>query len=579
MDITTFLTDKPKINIFSQLRNREVNASRIKLKLINIYKLFYDFQGDNNPNKGFKCIFDDFFKLSSTTTKFFEKNLTTTLKNVKYISDTPVIIDLTSDREYNTKEGTFRIYDFIDYINSKIAGVDIKKKINNFYISEDKETLYIIEDAYLVKFNIENQNILSILNKLPYISSTDNMINLKKLNRNIYRSTNDVQMFKFRFNGSNVNIVFNIKNRDTDITLDGNIKDWYYTDASFENGSIIRQIIYITHKDYKKFNKLCLKNKTSFKINLHRVYKILYESKDVYNSNLGFKCIYKDIFKSKTNKKNVILDFFESFSKKTKITKMCYCSTAFSSISAIIYDLNALNWDSTNEYFKFFFNDYLKIKFHIDILKTFDYNKLYISEDETILYYIEDDYINNFDVLNKSFLEVLDNMPNIEYSTGLSTTNQSDYYTITLNNNFTEVFENILDLDYTDIRFKKYICKYDVQLFNFKDNQIIKTEIPADTTFKLEGNIHNWYYTLTTLKKPASNNKGLKINSVINTKENILQLIYITPKMIDKYKQMFIELKIPVVLYIENKITGIFNSIKASIGGGNMKLRRLLKSY
>jgi len=579
MDITTFLTDKPKINIFSQLRNREVNASRIKLKLINIYKLFYDFQGDNNPNKGFKCIFDDFFKLSSTTTKFFEKNLTTTLKNVKYISDTPVIIDLTSDREYNTKEGTFRIYDFIDYINSKIAGVDIKKKINNFYISEDKETLYIIEDAYLVKFNIENQNILSILNKLPYISFTDNMINLKKLNRNIYRSTNDVQMFKFRFNGSNVNIVFNIKNRDTDITLDGNIKDWYYTDASFENGSIIRQIIYITHKDYKKFNKLCLKNKTSFKINLHRVYKILYESKDVYNSNLGFKCIYKDIFKSKTNKKNVILDFFESFSKKTKITKMCYCSTAFSSISAIIYDLNALNWDSTNEYFKFFFNDYLKIKFHIDILKTFDYNKLYISEDETILYYIEDDYINNFDVLNKSFLEVLDNMPNIEYSTGLSTTNQSDYYTITLNNNFTEVFENILDLDYTDIRFKKYICKYDVQLFNFKDNQIIKTEIPADTTFKLEGNIHNWYYTLTTLKKPASNNKGLKINSVINTKENILQLIYITPKMIDKYKQMFIELKIPVVLYIENKITGIFNSIKASIGGGNMKLRRLLKSY
>jgi len=53
-------------NIISQLRTRqELFKNRQTIKIIDIYKLFYEFKdvNDNNPNIGFECIFKDFFSI------------------------------------------------------------------------------------------------------------------------------------------------------------------------------------------------------------------------------------------------------------------------------------------------------------------------------------------------------------------------------------------------------------------------------------------------------------------------------------------------------------------------------------
>jgi len=135
-------------NRFSQLINRETNASRIKL---NVYKLFYDFQGDNNPNKGFKCIFDDFYNYSYKNNQVSDiliRFLKLTLKSIKYyknISNDPNTIRLNYDT--STRILSYLINSYINYnLNNpddQEGYIDFKEKLNNFYITGDKETIYI----------------------------------------------------------------------------------------------------------------------------------------------------------------------------------------------------------------------------------------------------------------------------------------------------------------------------------------------------------------------------------------------------------------------------------------------------
>jgi len=321
------------------------------------------------------------------------------------------------------------------------------------------------------------------------------------------------------------------------------------------------------------------------------IYKIFYEFKDSNNPNRGFKCIYKDILQTPiSDTRNDKLILFQK-SKLSNITTIKYFSN-----------------EEQNKSFDVQPNDnFIKLLQVVD-LKTFDYNNLYISEDETILYYIEDNYIEDFNVLNESFLEVLDKMPNIEYSTKLSTENQSDYYTITLNNNL-----KLSELDFT--AYPIISCKYNIQLFNLKTTQIIKKERKANKKFNLDGDLNNWYFISTTLKNNNKKSRNILELRPLKNGNNIIQLIYISPEKINEYNLKFAELRMPIRFEIIPKIKSLVVSqatspqyppirrstgrstsqqilqqilqptlppqyppIKASTGG-NMKLRRLLKSY
>jgi len=512
----------------------EINQKIESYLRLNIYKLFYKFNHSSNPNREFKCIFEDFIKFSYERDlykdNFNKRFLNVKLKSVKYFYNLELKhknIDLTS---FDTT--TWKLERLITHIK-------FKKNLNNFYISENKETLYIIEDECLDMFNIKNKEILSILDKLPYISHNtgditlqNNILNpnseITNINTNIFNGKNKLQIFIFN---DDLSIDFNVKNKNTYFTLDGNIKDWYYIHCSYKNNSYyvdIIQLIYITQENSKKFNEYFKKYKISFKIDLQRIYKILYEFKDVNNTNLGFKCIYKYIFE--TSKQNKIISLLTN-----KISKIYYC------------------YDET--FYKIFiYNPQISFKDNImDIVKKynvfdeFDYNKLFISEDETILYYIENDSLYKFNILNKSFLDVLDDMPNIEYSEELFKINKSYYYTIILNNNLFNLKKYLLFISRKD-EYDIYKCTYNIQLFKFENNKIIKTQINANTTFNLEGDIRNWYYILTTLKSPAiikDSDYYLDLQPVIDTNQQILQLVYITPEIIEKYNILFLKLKIP----------------------------------
>jgi len=535
----------------------EVNEKILSYLPENIYKLFYKF------NRNYKCIFENFMETSNEK-DFNNRFLNVKLKSIKYfynLESEHKNIDLSS-----VDTTKWKLQTLIDNINKKNK-LNLSKKINNFYISGNKETLYIIEDECLRKFNILNKNILNMIDKLPFISNNTGNITLNNnisnvnstitnVNTNNYTCSNDVQIFKF--NGNDYNIDFYEKNKDTEFILDGNIEDWYY----YIYNTNITQLIYITLEDSKKFNKYFLRYKTSFKIDLQRVYKIIYKNNDDHNSNRGFKCIYKDIFEITEEHKLMKLLI-------NKNIKIYYCKT---------YN-KIFNYNLTKD-----FKENMKIVFsnyNPDYLnQVFDYNKLYISEDETILYYIEDNYIDNFNVLNRNIIDVLNNMPNIEYSKEISIKNKSYYYTINLNNDLLadEINNDLLFLH------GNFICKNNIQLFIFKNNEINKKEIKADTIFKLEDDIHNWYFISTTLKKQLHISLPLQIENLNNNKETILQLIYITPEMINKYKQMFINFKIPITFQIKNKIKSRvstnYPSIKASTGGENKSIsRRLLKSY
>jgi len=454
--------------------------------------------------------------------------------------------------------------------------IKLSNYLNYFYISEDKETLYIIKENCLELFNILNKNILKMVYKLPLISdNTDNITlnnniltensTITNENTNNYISTNKVKIFKF--NGNDFTIDINEINNTTVFTLDGNIEDWYYIICS----NYIT-LVYITLEDSKKFNQYFLKYKTSFKIDLQRVYKILYKNNNDDDSNRGFKCIYKDIFEITDEHKLIKL-------LTNKIIKIYHCTT-YNNVYKIF------NYNPTKDFkenIKIIFPNYTSDYFN----QLSDYDTLYISEDETILYYIQGNCIDNFNVLNKSILEVLDKMPNIEYSRDLSTRNKSYYYTITLNNDLSS--PEIKDISFFEKRLKMFICKYDIQIFNLAEpNTYIYEKERKETAipiYTLKGDdIGNWYFISTTLKKQLHISFPLQIENLNNNRKEILQLIYITPEMIDKYKQMFIDFKTPINFEIKNKIIPQDSrrqpsQIKALTGGGNMKLRRLLKSY
>jgi len=500
------------------------------------------------------------------------------LNSIKYytsINDDPITFDF----DYNTYLNNFdRLFRFLlQYI-----GLDFYPELNNFYISENKETLYIIENECLGMFNIKNKEILSILDKLPYILHNSGNITLNnnilypnsKITKNInnYKSSNDIQIFKF--NGNDLSIDFNEKNKDTYFTLDGNIEDWYYINTLLVDATPITQLVYISFEDSKKFNDLFLKYKTPFKFDLHCIYKFLYNFKDDNNNpNRGFKCIYKNILKTTTEENETNL--FTILTTR-KIVNMCYCKAGNDS-EKIRY--HPINTNKFYDYIDYFFNYILDIY----IQNTIDYNKLYISEDETTLYYIEDDYIDNFNVLNRN---VLDNMPNIEYSKEISTKNNSDYYTITLNNNLSST--EIANISFFQKNLSKFICKYDVQIFNLVDETVVysKEEDTAVPVFELKGDINNWYFILTTLKTGVQINKSVDFLAIkkLNDGKKILQLIYITPDIIEKYNKMFIDLRIPISfiripIYQKKQLKPLPAPIVSSIKGGNKKTRKLLKTY
>jgi len=269
------------------------------------------------------------------------------------------------------------------------------------------------------------------------------------------------------------------------------------------------------------------------------IYKIFYEINDANNPNRGLQCIYKNLFKENLEKPNYLL--YQTLKQPLKITRIIYCKGEEPE-KIIDIKYNSKFQLILFYFFREIFNNNIKLgKF----ISTFNYTNLYISEDETTLFYIENNYKYNyrFNVLNSTIIKILDKLPNIEYSQELSEQNDSDYYTINLNN-------DLLSPELNDILYYMYNmfkCIYDIQLFKIENNRIIKTEIKANKTFKLDGDIHNWYFILTTLKtgiiRQSSNN--FNINKLDNG-EKIIQLVYITQQIIDKYNKLFTDLRIPI---------------------------------
>jgi len=355
----------------------------------------------------------------------------------------------------------------------------------------------------------------------------------------------------------------------------------------------------------KKFYNYFLKN-TKFsedisrKILSHiderrRVYKIFHYFRSIDNPNKGFKCVYKNFFDSHIKIYDNLNEYFvlyEYLKEPIKLKKIIYCSFGKKELE-IKLDSNTTNIINQfylyiniliNKCLQYIKDNNLSIKksFFIDI---FSYNNLYISEDETILYYIKNDYIRNFNVLNKKILNFINLLPFIEQTEFDSKKILSDYYNININLFSTKM---IIDLEY--LYDSLYICKnYDTQLFYIKDNEkIYYEEIEANTVFGLNNDIHNWYFISTTLKNKYSildldTSKYYNfIAEKLDDGRKIIQLIYIIPELIDKYNKLFNKYKIPFSFKKKIRLSQLKplpKRIVSSTKGGNKKSRKLLKIY
>jgi len=264
---------------------------------------------------------------------------------------------------------------------------------------------------------------------------------------------------------------------------------------------------------------------------LRKVYKIFHKFIDNnYNPNNTLMSIYKDLFK-----KNIITNddddnkLYEILKRPIKIKKIIYCNT----------DINEIEYNLEIFSVKFYehlenFNSFLLTNNEIDLRgDNFKYENLYIAEDKTILYYIEDNYIHNFNVLNKNVLNFLDELPLIIFSHEKELLNEiSDDHIILLNN-------KIINLSGSDFNITKtgntYKSNCNVQIIIYHNSDYTFKKINANKPFKLSGVLNNWYYISFTL----NGNK-------------IIQLIYITPNKIIEYNNYFKKYKIP--LHFSNQL-------------------------
>jgi len=565
-------------NIVHQLQKRSISTKKMDIKGFNeLYKVFYDFKEDNNPNHGYKCILknfilDDLFNIKIDNIYYYDNDCKLTEINLDYINIH--ITPLGNIRQINGNFNTYKqgLSILISNIQKKYPYINIENILNNFYVSKDYKKLFIIDDncvkkLYKYKFSndtnfnfIHNIKQLEFLDNLPNISENNNiMLNNNILNRNsgIIRTDSsdnykcvrgDLQIFIFN---DNLNITKEFKNRNELFTLEGEINNWYYIHTSS-----LTQLIYITLEQGNKLNDLFLSLNMPFNINLRRVYKIFHEFKED-NPNREIQCIYKNVFKTSINN----FKLFNFFKKPNNIQKFIYCyfhnnevidkesiQTPKPETNIQNYIIQNLDSHTLNSYFK--------------------YKNLYISEDGTILYYITTEEPHNclhvFNVLNDN-ISFLDDLPKIVFSQKLSQQYNTDYFTINLNKT------SLLSEDWGLLSKvnNSYKFSYNIQMFKFNDNKISKTNIKANTSFKLDDNIDDWYFIPTTIKL-GKLIIGLDIYQDEDEEYDeikIIQLIYITPDMIEKYNQMFIDLKIPYSFEIIQQT------------GGRKKVQRLLKIY
>jgi len=323
------MSTKSSKNIFFQLRNREtkvLKSSRNEFR-IPVYKLFHKFSQPLTTLKEFKCIFKDFF--ANQGFAFFEdRNLSyhfkSNLKQIKYYKkdkENPIIINVikkhanklknlnnlisyinkkinNEDEEYDDEEYDDEEYDDEEYDDEEYDDEEydnVYKKLNSFYISQDKETLYIIDDDYLYleMFKIENKEILNLLDELPIISEKTGNITLirnieslkhckeskdksdteneDKSNTESEDKSNtecDDYMHRqkitliFEFNKSDIK--FTKLQKLIPYTLHGNKKDWYYIKYM---GDYL-QLVHITPEDIDYLNGVFSSYNTSFKIDI-----------------------------------------------------------------------------------------------------------------------------------------------------------------------------------------------------------------------------------------------------------------------------------------------------------------------
>jgi len=240
-------------SIIDKLKIREKTSKKTIIKgvTIPVYKVYYLFKGNENPNNGYKIIFNNFLKFNFNNIKYYDEKCNITN------------INLSNDTFENTLENLYHIR-----INENIICRD---KINNFYISEDNKTLFIIEDKCLYYFDIKNKYILSILDKLPSITGgTDIFLTnfslienfgMLNVNDNVYKCIYDIQIFIFN---NNKQILIDTKQSNTDFSLEGNIQNWYFI-FTLANKKNIIQLIYITPNIIREYNHLFSINGLSIK--------------------------------------------------------------------------------------------------------------------------------------------------------------------------------------------------------------------------------------------------------------------------------------------------------------------------
>jgi len=102
-----------------------------------IYKIFYDFNQNNNPNRGLKCIYKNLFN------KIIYKNLNTSENSSSVIS---------SELSLDTSSSS----------NTKLLLFDDNKITTIIYCSKDK-TEIIIQSSFFIDFDSHIEKLISVL--------------------------------------------------------------------------------------------------------------------------------------------------------------------------------------------------------------------------------------------------------------------------------------------------------------------------------------------------------------------------------------------------------------------------------
>jgi len=568
-------------NIISKIERRSIinKKNKIREQKEKIYKLFYEIKEEENPNKGYICLIKNIFRKITGKKIYIYSTLESPIKIKKIIYSNKKTEDIIYEGK-KTIEFNNYIKKFIEYIKRLI---EINFNYSNLYLSEDETILYYIEDNNINNFDILNIYLLDTLNKLPSIvfsynnsiifedNLEDNTINLSPVieesSNKTYTTLFDVQIIKF----INSDIIIENYIENSVITLEGEIKNWYYILTTLKEGESLHlpnkvdinhlkkvknivQFVYITDEEIRKYNQyfsyykmpLSIHKKTSVKVSLYdcvkreekrKIYKLFYEIKEEENPNKGYICLIKDLFKKGKKSKHL----YTHLKSQNKFNNIIYCSLEDNEVR--FKERNSIIFQKYLD--KLIYN--LFYSRNLDITDDNSYNKLYISEDETILYYIENDYIDNFIIINNDLL-FLEYLPFIQYSSKLSDKYNSDYYTIYLNNNLLLPESGLVINDNGTSTFNKK-----GELIILSDD-MKKFYINPKITVKLD--TKNLYFVQTKLKigKSIVYPNLLDINELKDGNE-IIQFVRITDDKIKYYNDLLLSLKIPINIEIINSIT------------------------